>query len=535
VRILFFLLQTSRRDIVLAVLAGIVAGLGASGFALVLQNGIASRGEHLLAHVCAFAACWIAYGAGTILTSNRINRVAQRAIRKLRLDLSRQILEVPLPTLERDGQRIFPVLTEDIHTIASAVESLPSVMTGTVTILGCVAVFATISIPLTLACLGLLLVALLGYYLPLRKFMHHHARWRAEWDRIAVHIDALTNGHKEMLLDARKRRAFFTRHFEPSCRRQETEMVPAATWDTLFSRWGELLLLLGIGGLLFTLPWHGLATYEQFGQFMFVALFVLAPLGTVAGFVPRLGRLNIAIARASDIGLLLAHASKSHVADAPILPAPAIFPALRLDAVTCERQREGGPSFHLGPISLTFDRPEIVFVCGGNGSGKTTLLKLLCGLYPATSGTISMGDTMLSAATLAAHRQHFGAVFSDLYLFSTLLGYEDADPAKANELLRRMALEGTVALGPNGEFSTTALSQGQRKRLALVAALLEDKPIYVFDEWAADQDPEYRRLFYHQILPSLREQGRLVIAITHDESYFSTADRIVHLVEGHTV
>ena len=87
----------------------------------------------------------------------------------------------------------------------------------------------------------------------------------------------------------------------------------------------------------------------------------------------------------------------------------------------------------------------------------------------------------------------------------------------------------------NGALSTTALSRGQRKRLALLTAYLENRPIYVFDEWAADQDPEYRRLFYHQILPSLRDQGRLVIAITHDESYFSTADRIVHLVEGHTV
>lgn len=534
-RIVLFLLQTSRRDVLLAAMAGTVAGLGASGFALVLQASIASGGADPSRHILMFAACWFAYGAGSVFAANRITRVAQRAIRRLRLNLSRQMLEVPLATLERDGHRIFPVLTEDIHAIASAAESLPSVLTGTITILGCLVALATLSFTLTLACLGLLLVALVGYYVPLRRFMHHHARWRAEWDRIAVFIDALAHGHKELLLDARKREAFFTRHFEPSCLRQEAEMVPAATWDTLFSRWGELLLMLGVAVLLFTLPLHGVATYEQFGRFLFVALFMLAPLGTVAGFVPRLGRLNIALARADEIGLLLAQARDPSPGPLPSAPTPAPFAPLRLDAVTCERAREGGPNFSLGPISLTFDRPEIVFVCGGNGSGKTTFLKLLCGLYPATGGTITGRDGVLTPATLAAHRRQFAAVFSDLYLFPSLLGYEDSPRAEGEALLRQVALDRTVTLGAAGEFSTTALSQGQRKRLALVAALLEHKPIYLFDEWAADQDPEFRRLFYHRILPDLRAQGRLVVAITHDEAYFSTADRIVHLAEGRVI
>jgi putative ATP-binding cassette transporter len=84
----------------------------------------------------------------------------------------------------------------------------------------------------------------------------------------------------------------------------------------------------------------------------------------------------------------------------------------------------------------------------------------------------------------------------------------------------------------NVKFSTTKLSTGQRKRLALFAALAEKRPILILDEWAADQDPGFRLFFYNEILPYIKNENITIIAITHDETYFNLADRRLHLESG---
>ena len=156
----------------------------------------------------------------------------------------------------------------------------------------------------------------------------------------------------------------------------------------------------------------------------------------------------------------------------------------------------------------------------------------MCGLYSATSGTISIDGQPLSNASLDSHRARFGVIFYDFFLFPTLLGCEQTSADESTRLLHEMQLYRHVQVNADGEFSTTQLSQGQRKRLALVAALLEDKPFYIFDEWAADQDPGFRRFFYESILPELRDRGKLVLAISHDEAYYHLADSHLHLIDG---
>ncbi|MCC6414294.1 MAG: cyclic peptide export ABC transporter [Opitutaceae bacterium] len=532
-RLLLLLLRTSRRDAMVGILAGVAAGLATSGFAWTLQGVIADRGAHWPRYVMVFIACWLAYGMGSVLADNRLTRVAQRAVRELRLSISRRILNVPLPLLEREQARIFPVLTEDVSAISRAAENLPSAITGLVTVLGCFSLLAVISPPLAAASLALVAVAVGGYVIPLHRFQRHLARWRAAWDGISALLDAIVHGHKELQLDDRKRTAFLDRHLEPLCRRQELELTRANTWETLVRRWGELLLLLGLGALLFTLPLHGWATYEQFGRFLFIALFMLAPFATLVGFSTHLSRVNLAMDRASQLGVLI---DTTATPTPEPTSAPATTPSIQLRfalrEVTYRHNRDDEAAFDLGPISLTFDRPELVFICGGNGSGKTTLLKILCGLYPPASGQLLANGRALSAVENAAYRRRFGVVFADFFLFNSLLGHEHAPAPEAARLLREVHLEKLVAIDPAGTFSTTKLSQGQRKRLALVAALLEDKPVYVFDEWAADQDPEFRRWFYERILPDLRARGKLVLAITHDEAFYPLADRIVRLADG---
>jgi putative ATP-binding cassette transporter len=175
---------------------------------------------------------------------------------------------------------------------------------------------------------------------------------------------------------------------------------------------------------------------------------------------------------------------------------------------------------------------ELVFLTGGNGSGKTTLAKLLMGLYTPELGEIRIDGKPVTDESRDAFRQSFSAVFSDYFLFDSLLGVrgEEAD-IEARNYLEELQLNHKVEI-KEGVFSTIDLSAGQRKRLALLTAYMEDRPVYIFDEWAADQDPQFKETFYYQLLPELRSRGKLVIVISHDDRYYHVADRIIKLDYG---
>ena len=189
----------------------------------------------------------------------------------------------------------------------------------------------------------------------------------------------------------------------------------------------------------------------------------------------------------------------------------------------------------LGPIDVTIHRGQIVFIIGGNGSGKTTLAKLITGLYLPESGELRLDGQAITPSNREGYRQLFSVVFDDAMVFEGLWGLKAADlDQRAQEHLRALEL-GHVVTVSGGVFSTTKLSRGQRKRLALVTAYLEDRPIYLFDEWAADQDPMFRKTFYQRLLPELKSRGKTVVAVTHDDRYFAVADRVIKLEEGKVV
>jgi putative ATP-binding cassette transporter len=174
---------------------------------------------------------------------------------------------------------------------------------------------------------------------------------------------------------------------------------------------------------------------------------------------------------------------------------------------------------------------------GGNGSGKSTLAKILTGLYSPTRGRILLDARPVTNANQDLYRSLFAAVFTDFHLFNRVIGpgKEAASRLLAEEYLARLGLAGKVQINGKSYSTVTALSQGQRKRLALLCAYLEDRPIYVLDEWAADQDPPFKKFFYEVLLTDLKSRGKCVIIITHDDQYFELADRIIKLIDGRIV
>ncbi len=191
-------------------------------------------------------------------------------------------------------------------------------------------------------------------------------------------------------------------------------------------------------------------------------------------------------------------------------------------------QGDDNHHFSVGPFSLELRAGEILFITGGNGSGKSTLLKLMMGLYMPGQGRILLNS---QETDIRQHRYLFAVVFGDFHLFDRFYGLPDVDENRVNELLTLMRIEKKVQFA-DGKFSTPDLSTGQKKRLALVAAMMEDRPVYVFDEWAAEQDPEFRRHFYETLLPTFKAQGKTILAVTHHDQYFHVADRVVNMEYG---
>jgi putative ATP-binding cassette transporter len=254
----------------------------------------------------------------------------------------------------------------------------------------------------------------------------------------------------------------------------------------------------------------------------------MVPLDAIGGLLPSLGRTGVALQNISSLGLSLRSHGREEVV-AQRLAAPRI---IEFKGVTYSYREGDSRGFVVGPLDLTIHHGEIVFITGGNGSGKTTLMKLLVGLYRPDKGTILCDGEPITPATEAAYREQFSTVFSDYHLFDELLGLDRLHlDQEAEGYLEQLDLKNKVEVR-DGKLSTTNLSQGQRKRLALLTAYLEGRPVYVFDEWAADQDPRFKSVFYHELITDLKRKGKTVIVISHDDHYYDGADRIVKLVDG---
>ncbi len=205
---------------------------------------------------------------------------------------------------------------------------------------------------------------------------------------------------------------------------------------------------------------------------------------------------------------------------------------LTLHGVTYQHQSlEERRHFDLGPITTTFEAGKVYFIRGQNGSGKTTLIRVLLGLYAPTKGFITVDDQLVNQPSSGEYRDLFAVVFSDFFLFKKLYGISKENLAESQSLIEMFQLEDKVSILDN-QFDTIQLSTGQRKRLGLLEALLEDKQFVILDEWAADQDPEFRKYFYQVLIPYIKGLGKTLIAISHDDRYFDVADEIITIDQG---
>jgi putative pyoverdin transport system ATP-binding/permease protein len=299
--------------------------------------------------------------------------------------------------------------------------------------------------------------------------------------------------------------------------------------------WNQFLFFLLVALLLFGAPALTPLSSGTLTGYVFAALYMMAPMWALIGTVPVFmrGRISLAKIRQLDGDLDAAALEPARAGAAPV-PGGAVRIELN-GARYAYPTSPDDPGFVLGPIDLRLDSGEIVLVTGGNGCGKSTLVRLLTGLYRPAGGIIRINGALVDDSNRDAYRQHFSVVFADFFLFDRLFGMEAG--ARTLEIERYLALLGMEhKVSVRGDrLSSTALSSGQRRRLALLTAYLEDRAVYVFDEWAADQDPTYKQVFYTRLLPELKARGKCVVVVTHDDRYFEHGDRVLRLDSGRFV
>jgi putative pyoverdin transport system ATP-binding/permease protein len=535
-KLLSFLFGYSRKFIIIAIIAGIVSGAANAGLLAAINAVLRTGGDPVRGVIIGFAALAIALAVSRATSELLLLRLGQGALFDLRMDLSRQILAVPLRDLEEIGDhKLLFALTDDIPTITNVINIIPVICINIAVVIACMIYMGWLSLTVLLLMMGLFVLGIITYQFGAAKALSYFTLAREEGNLLVKHFQALTNGVKELKLHHTRREMFLNKVLSPTASSFRNRNVRGMTIYTIATSWGQLLVFVTIGLLLFVVSGLNSVDSTILVGFTLTFLYIMTPLQVIMNSLPVLGRGEVALKNVENLGLTLSSRATER-SELPNQGPKQLQSGIELGGITHSYRREGEESsFVLGPIDLTLRPGELIFLIGGNGSGKTTLAKLITGLYSPESGSIYVDGEAVTDESRESYRQYFSVVFSDFYLFDSLLGLEAPQlDARARDYLVQLQLAHKVEV-KDGVLSTTELSQGQRKRLALLTAYLEDRPVCVFDEWTADQDVAFKEIFYLRILPELKAKGKTVLVITHDERYHKVADHIIKLDGGRII
>ncbi|WP_368178747.1 multidrug ABC transporter permease/ATP-binding protein [Aeromonas sp. R7-1] len=504
--------------ITLLSLLSAVSGIGVIAF--INQSLIESVGDPLpiLGQLVGLVLLLLVITLGSQLA---LTTLGHHFVYRLRGRLLKQLLDTDVARLRQIGQGpLLASLSSDIGQITIAFVRLPELVQGLVLTLGSIIYLGLLS-PALLGVTALwVTVTMVVGWLLVNRVYRHLAHMRQAEDRLYQNYQSIIAGSKELALN--RERAYFVYHqlYEQNARDYREQIIRADTYHLSAVNWSNIMMLGAIGLVFFLANGLGWANTNVAATFALTLLFLRTPLLQGIGALPTLIAAQVAFDKIAALNL--AEPDEAF----PLPPAPRSWQRIELEQVSFHYQGEGG--FSVGPINLVIERGEQIFLIGGNGSGKSTLAMLLTGLYQPVSGRILLDGEPVTDRN--GYLGLFSAIFTDYHLFQHLLGPEPKEALVA-EWLERLQMGSKLAI-EDGFIADIDLSQGQRKRVALLLALAEQREVMLFDEWAADQDPQFRRIFYQVLLPRLKEMGKTVIAISHDDHYFSLADRLLEMRQG---
>lgn len=444
---------------------------------------------------------------------------------RLRGEFIKRILDTQIEKVEKIGSAsLLAGLTSDIRNITIAFVRLPELVQGIILTFGSAAYLAWLSGKMMMVTALWMALTIWGGFVLVARVYRHMATLRETEDKLYHDYQTVLEGRKELTLNRERAEYVFNQLYLPDAREYRHHIIRADTFHLSAVNWSNIMMLGAIGLVFWMANSLGWANTAVAATYSLTLLFMRTPLLSAVGALPTLLSAQVAFNKLNTFSLA------PYRADFPQPEPHPHWQTLELRDV-CFHYPDN--SFAVGPINLTLQRGELVFLIGGNGSGKSTLAMLLTGLYQPASGQILLDGQPLAADKPEDYRKLFSAVFTDVWLFDRLLGPggKAADSALVDQWMAYLKMTHKLQLD-NGRIVDLKLSKGQKKRVALLLALAEERDIILLDEWAADQDPHFRREFYQQLLPLLQQMGKTVFAISHDDHYFQHADRLLEMRSG---
>ncbi|RAR63290.1 MULTISPECIES: multidrug ABC transporter permease/ATP-binding protein [Halomonadaceae] len=505
------------------------AGLGIGAIAFINRRLIEAVGDPTNV-LPAFLGVIVALLVVTLASQMALTTLGHHFVYGLRGRLVKQILDTDVERLERLGSaELLASLSSDVRNVTIAFVRLPELVQGVVLTVGSAAYLGWLSPSLLLVTAVWLAVTIAGGSWLVARVYRHLAKVRESEDRLYRDYEAVIQGCKELALNRSRAQRLFDGRYSEDARAYRGHIIRADTYHLSAVNWSNIMMLGAIGVVFYLANGLGWASTTVAATYSLTLLFLRTPLIQAVGALPTLLSAQVAFDKIAALEL-----AEPKADFAVVEPAPADWRTLTLRGVTFTYTGSNAlPGFRVGPLDLTLRRGELVFLIGGNGSGKSTLAKLLTGLYQPQEGDLLLDGKPLNDALRPAYRQRFSAVFTDFHQFTDLVGPEgdQADPALVEVWLDYLAMRDKLVF-EGQRVTNPELSQGQRKRLALLMAIAEERDLLLLDEWAADQDPQFRRVFYRDLLPQLKAMGKTVFAISHDDHYFDHADRLLEMHGG---
>ena len=462
-------------------------------------------------------------------------KIVEEIIANIRLRLTGQIRQSELLAFEKIGKtRYHTILTQETTTISNTSKLITRCCSAlSMMVIACIYI-GYLSLPALLTAIFTILYGVRIYKHSIEEYQSRATIAYKEETYFFTLMKHYFDGFKEIKINLFKNTNLFNNYLRPAAQKAQEAKLHAASQLNTTVIFAQVYFYILLGIMIFVFP--KLITIDSSSLLQITALLLFitsGPLGDIVETLPLLEKSSIAIhnLEALENELRLFHQT-CILSTEPLDSAPP-FESISLTGIEFGYQPNNEKNFfHIGPVDFYAKRGEIIFIMGGNGSGKTTLLKVLTGLYSPNDGTMTLNNIPIGPGNRNLYRSVFSPIFQDMHLFDRLYGVGIIDKKKSDALLTEMHLFEKTSILEDGSITHIQLSAGQKKRLALVLSEFENREVYIFDEWAADQDPMFRRYFYQEYIRNLAKRGKTVIAVTHDDHYYSMADRIYRMDYG---
>ncbi|WP_225181349.1 multidrug ABC transporter permease/ATP-binding protein [Pectobacterium aroidearum] len=461
----------------------------------------------------------------TLVSQLALTTLGHHFVYRLRGQFIKRILDTNIARIEQIGSaQLLASLSSDIRNITIAFVRLPELIQGIVLTIGSAAYLAWLSPKMLVVTSVWIAITLWGGFMLVSRVYSHLTQVREAEDRLQKDYETVINGCKELTLNRERAQKLYEEVYQANAQDYRQNVIRADTFHLSAVNWSNIMMLGVIGTVFFMANNLGWADTNVAATYSLTLLFLRTPMLQAVGALPTLLSAQVAFNKLKRFDL----ADYQEPFSAAI--APADWQTLELRDVVFRYNDSG---FEVGPINLVIKRGELVFLIGGNGSGKSTLAMLLTGLYTPVSGSLLLDNRPVTTETRADYQKLFSAIFTDFHLFGQMMGPQGTAPdtALVDSWLDRLNMRHKLTL-EHHQVMNLQLSQGQRKRVALLLAVAEQRDILLLDEWAVDQDPQFRRVFYLELLPQLRALGKTIVAISHDDHYFEHADRLLEMHQG---